>query len=288
MDPDSNPVEPVRYQISIDPLACDREGLCVQACAWGVFVQAENGAVPDLPHPENCSLCGHCIAVCPEDAITHSGLLGKNFPLWDRETLPDNQELQVLFRSRRSVRNYNSRRRIAREDLEMLLDAARYAPTGSNLQLLEYIVISDVALIKQLSNMTLDVYQGIIQGELADPGQKREQSLLVDLLVEAKNGADPIFYSAPLLVIIHAPNFTPCPLEDASLAAHQFMLAAHAMGLGSCLIANFYKYVNQSTAIRDLLSIPGENDIVMSFTLGYPSFRYRRMVDRKPVSVEWH
>ena len=59
------------------------------------------------------------------------------------------------------------------------------------------------------------------------------------------------------------------------------------MGLGTCYIGNFYEVANKSEALRDYLGVPGENDILMAFSFGYPTVRYRRLVDRNPVKVQW-
>ena len=106
--------------------------------------------------------------------------------------------------------------------------------------------------------------------------------------MDYENGKDPIFYQAPALIITHADlRITTCPLEDATLASFQMMLMAQSLGLGTCYIGNFYEIANESQLIRKLLAIPAENEILMAFTLGYPAIRFRKVVDRSKLEVQW-
>jgi nitroreductase len=101
-------------------------------------------------------------------------------------------------------------------------------------------------------------------------------------------GKDPFFYRAPVLVVTHADlTITSCPLEDATLAAYHMMLMAQSLGLGTCYIGNFYEFANDSQPIREILALPPEHDILMSFTLGYPAVRFRKLVDRNKAKVRW-
>jgi nitroreductase/NAD-dependent dihydropyrimidine dehydrogenase PreA subunit len=287
MVPERIPIEVIRFEIAIDPQICNRDGYCVRSCAWGVFRQAEPMTVPEVAFPENCVLCGHCLAVCPENALDHSGLNQENFPPWDPESVLPPEDLITFLRSRRSIRNYHPRKSVSEHDLLQVLDAARYAPTGCNAQTLEYLVVRDPVLIRELSSLTLDLFQELLNPETITSPPSEERKLLAEVWADAGNGSDPIFFNAPVLVIIHASRSTPCPVEDATLAAMHSLLAAHSLDLGTCLIGNFYKYANQSAAIRTRLGIPEGNQILMSFTLGHPILSYRKLVERKPLRVEW-
>ncbi len=109
------------------------------------------------------------------------------------------------------------------------------------------------------------------------------------MISDHEAGKDPFFYQAPVLIVTCADlTVTPCPLEDATLASYQMMLMAHSLGLGTCYIGNFYEYANESQSVRDMLSIPPDDDILMSFTLGYPALRFwdpdRPQQARNPVA----
>lgn len=286
-------------QIEIDPEKCDGEGLCLRVCTAGVFVDRGDGARPVVAYPAECFFCGHCVAVCPTAAIMHHGMDVGNFPELPPNLTVDAQRLLHFMRSRRSVRNYNQRRAVPRAAMAGLIEAARYAPTGSNAQSLEHIIISDRPLIARLSRLTVDELRKRAEryrDELAvaelDPsraGRLREQlSSLALVLSDYDAGKDPIFYSAPVVVITHAdPATTSCPQEDATIAAHHMMQMAQSLGLATCYIGYFYRRVNRNRSIRDILHIPEGHDILMAFTVGYPAIRYRRLVDRMEPTVRW-
>ncbi|RLA96090.1 MAG: hypothetical protein DRG32_05745, partial [Deltaproteobacteria bacterium] len=50
--------------------------------------------------------------------------------------------LLEIIRSRRSIRSYESKE-VPREVLERLVEAARWAPSGSNLQPWQFVIVTD-------------------------------------------------------------------------------------------------------------------------------------------------
>ena len=60
--------------------------------------------------------------------------------------------LQLLMRERRSVRLFNDQP-VSKDQLEKIIDAGRYAPTGSTRQDVNYIVLSDVEKIAELRSL---------------------------------------------------------------------------------------------------------------------------------------
>ncbi len=286
-------------RIEINPETCDKEGLCVRVCPEVIFVQEEAKTVPIIEHPESCFFCGQCLAVCPEGAITHSGFDMANFPDHSAEMFIQPDALQGFLRMRRSVRVYNHKRPVRRETVGKLIEAARYAPTGSNAQSLQHIVVDSRQIMDSLAELCVDLFREQVErcqderafSKLEPRVAKRiraDQSFYESVVKEYESGNDPFFYQAPMLIVTHADlTITSCPVEDATLAAYQMMLMAQSLGLGTCFIGNLYEFANQSQVIRELLSIPSDHDILMAFTLGYPAVRFRRLVDRNEPEVQW-
>jgi nitroreductase/NAD-dependent dihydropyrimidine dehydrogenase PreA subunit len=286
-------------RIEIDRAKCDGEGLCLLVCTAGVFADGEREGGPIVAYPMECYFCGHCVAVCPRAAITHHGMDMSNFPEVQPESTIDAGELLQFMRSRRSVRRYNQRRTVPRAVMHKLIEAARYAPTGSNAQNLEHIIICDRPMIARLSRLCIgefrrkaEEYRNELAMQGLDPAQasraREELQALEAVISEFDAGKDPIFYRAPVVVVTHAdPSITSCPLEDATIAAHHMMQMAQSLGLGTCYIGYFYRRVNRNRAVREILGIPEQNDILMTFTLGYPAIRYRRLIDRDEPDVKW-
>jgi nitroreductase/NAD-dependent dihydropyrimidine dehydrogenase PreA subunit len=286
-------------RVEINQELCDKEGLCVMVCIEGIFEQADKESFPVVDHPERCWLCGHCVAVCPGDSITVHGMSFENFLPVTPEMQFEPKNLLGFLRTRRSVRNYNPKRPVRREIIEKLIEAARYAPTGSNVQSLQHIIVETRETIDSLAAHCIEILKEKMT-------QWRDQVTMPDLepwllrrlradiyfyekiIAEHEAGIDTIFFQAPVVIVTHADlSITSCPLEDASIASYQMMLMAQSLGLGTCYIGNFYPYANESEAIRELLGIPPSHDILMTFTLGYPAIRFNRLIDRSEPKVQW-
>lgn len=147
------------------------------------------------------------------------------------------------IKNRRSIRDYNPNRQVPKEAIEKIVDAARWAPTAGNQQPIEVVVVSEK--------------------------EKREK-------LAAESGYAPYLKDSPvaLVVCVNQNKYTKgydkgsafyTPM-DASAAIQNMMLAAHALGLGTCWDSLLNKKV-----IRELLNLPEYVDPFSILALGYPS-----------------
>jgi len=72
-----------------------------------------------------------------------------------------------------------------------------------------------------------------------------------------------------------------CPAEDALLAAQNILLAAHALGLGTCLIGFAVSAMRKDRRIQLLLKIPREESVHAVIAVGHPAVTYQRPAGRK-------
>ncbi len=131
--------------VTIDDDRCDECGICVIRCAR-CFTK-KDGEISVYADEENCNLCGHCVSLCPTEAIVHKKMNMDNFLYVDDKIRFDSEEFIQFVRRRRSHRSFK-KKEIPRKELEKLVDLCRYAPTGSNRQTVEIIVIQDKKRIK--------------------------------------------------------------------------------------------------------------------------------------------
>ncbi|MDP2919720.1 MAG: nitroreductase [Dehalococcoidia bacterium] len=76
------------------------------------------------------------------------------------------------------------------------------------------------------------------------------------------------FYGAPcVLLIFIESSLTSWSIYDAGLFSQSLILAAHGLGLGTCLQASLGNYPD---AVRSLLGIPANKRLVLGISLGYP------------------
>lgn len=145
-----------------------------------------------------------------------------------------------LLKGRRSIRRYRPDP-VPDEMIEQLLEAGRWAPSASNRQPWQFIVVRDEAILKQVAQHA--AYYFIRWAHV------EEAPLLLVLCGDARNRIYRQF--------LH---------EDIGLAGSQIMLQAHALGLGTCWIGGLDR-----KAIADVLKVPESLDIVGLLTVGFPA-----------------
>ncbi|TRZ95213.1 nitroreductase family protein [bacterium] len=154
--------------------------------------------------------------------------------------------LEVL-KKRRSIRSYKDKP-IAKAILEQIIDTARYAPTARNLQPWEFVVVTLSDTLKKISDLT-------------DNGK---------FIGQAK---------ACIAVFCQDTKYY---LEDGCAATVNILLAATALGLGSCWVAGDKKpYCSQ---IIELLDVPASFKLVSLVALGYlePSDSFQEAAKKNP------
>lgn len=117
-----------------------------------------------------------------------------------------NETIQTLL-NRRSIRKYKPEQ-IKDEELQAVLEAGKYAPTGGGKQRAFFVVVQDPKIRAQITKMNAAVL-----GANTDP-----------------------YYGAPTIILVFAELGSGTPLEDASLAIGNMCNAAYCLGLGSCWI----------------------------------------------------
>jgi nitroreductase len=130
-----------------------------------------------------------------------------------------NETLKTIL-SRRSVRAYQARQ-IKEEELQAILEAGQYAPSGMNAQPWHFSVIQDPALLQKINDT--------IKAELVKSGPSR-------MAERAKDESFSVFYQAPTLIVVSGDPDAVTPRYDCTLALGNMLLAAASVGVGSCWI----------------------------------------------------
>jgi nitroreductase/Pyruvate/2-oxoacid:ferredoxin oxidoreductase delta subunit len=278
---------------------CISCGQCVSVCPSFVLDLVEEKA--RVVRGQWCIGCGHCGSVCPSEAV-QQGVISLRSPLSQgagSAILPET--LEILFRQRRSVRNYTEDS-VPQEILKRVLDAGSYGPTGTNSQNVHYLVLTSQDQISHLREMTVRFYdrvfsyaRGRMSGFLLSlvAGRKtleylRESLPKVEYAYEQmRKGGDRLFYHAPVVVLTHAESWDTCSSFNCSVALYHCSLMAHTLGLGCCFNGFLVNAVNHDRKIRRWLSIPGDHRCYAAMTLGYQNVEYLRPVHRNPPMATW-
>ncbi len=149
-------------------------------------------------------------------------------------------ELYEAIRSRRSIRRYKPD--VVPDDvIRKIIEAASWAPSSSNSQPWEFLVVRDRGVLDRLSRT--HPYASLLKG-------------------------------APLCIVAcsdpkRSPNHW---VEDCSLAVQNMLLAARAEGLGTCWVAVYRPSdVERENRVREVLSIPRSIRVIALIGLGYPA-----------------
>ena len=141
--------------ITEDCIGCGR---CVSVCPSFVLEMVERRS--QVVRGDWCIGCGHCGAVCPTGAILHEGVSFEMRPNKGDTPAASPEVLELLLRERRSVRDY-TRTPVPEEVLDKILDAGRYAPTGTNSQNVHYLVLTSPSRVEELRKLTISFYDRV-------------------------------------------------------------------------------------------------------------------------------
>lgn len=161
-----------------------------------------------------------------------------------------------IIKSRRSIRKFKPDA-VPQELVDQVIEAGTYAASGKGLQ--PWIVV--------------DVRSKEIRERL-----RRENATLMNLPADK----DP-FYGAPVWLLVLGERSNPNHVYDCSLMLGNMMLAAHALGLGSCWINRAREEFDQPQwqAWLKSLGIEGDYEGVGHLALGFPNGEPREAKPRK-------
>ena len=287
--------------ISIDEGRCTLCALCIPVCVRRILEERE-GTVK-VTDSTLCIQCGHCKAICPEDAPQLPFLNTEEFvPVHLQEDIPKPGQLMGFFRARRTIRIFKWKIP-KKETLKKIIQAGRFAPTGANRQGLQYVVLHRAESIQTIRGMAIEALLKLAQKieNATAKAQKTGETLplkyqlmqfyptvwrnLADL---NKQGIDKLFYHAPALIIGHFnPSESVTPNMDPGLSAMQMLLMAEALELGTCLSGFTVFALEESSELRKTVQIPEGHQVPFAFMLGYPDVTFDRLVSRNPARVKW-
>lgn len=286
--------------IRVDPELCSSCGACVALCTACVYEEGDDGS--KAVAPEECWGCGHCVAVCPAEAIQHSEYPVTTCPSLDQLAVPTLDKLVTALRERRSSRVFREEP-VPRQVVRELVDIARWVPSASNAQPVDWLALDDPARIAQLGAQAVEVLAQtarLLRNPLLRPilglvvGADQVKTSLesaekFERLEERRaQGKDPIFYRAPVVLIAHVPRPDYFGRDDAIYAAYNLMLAAQRLGLGTCQIGYFQAALDRSKPLRCALGLPEDRRAEVTLVLGYPAYDFQRLLPRRQPELTWN
>jgi nitroreductase len=159
------------------------------------------------------------------------------------------QAVLDAIRERRSIRQFRDEP-VADGDIQRILEAARWAPSGMNNQPWRFVVIRDPAVKKKVASQTR--YGGIVQGA----------SVVIAVFLDQQESYD---------------RTKDCQAVGACL--QNMWLAIHALGLGGVWIGEILK---NKEKVREILDLPAHLELMAIMAMGQPRHRGQH-AERKPL-----
>jgi len=269
--------------IKVDQEKCKHDGICTAVCPMSI-IEMKDGSLPLLTSglEDLCISCGHCVAVCPHGALSLDDMKVADCPPVRAELELGSEQAEHFFRSRRSIRTY-SPKAVEREKLARLISIAQYAPTGTNSQQVQWLVINSREQLHAMGAMIIDMLRYLIK-----VGHPLAQAYRLERSVAAwEAGKDPVLRGAPALVIAHAPASYPLAQVDSTIALTFLDLAAPTVGLGTCWAGFFMMAATQNPQLQELLALPEGHACCGAVMIGYPKYAYHRLPTRKEATISW-
>jgi len=269
--------------ISIDTALCTKDGHCVAECPAKIIEMADEGPFVSADLAVKCIDCGHCVAVCPTAALSLKTLSPQDCPPVDRELRISEAQAEQFLRSRRSIRNYKDKP-VDRQTFRKLIDIARHAPTASNKQPVQWLIVEDPARVQKIAGFVTDWMREMII-KMPEMAAERNFNRIV---AAQETGVDRICRNAPHLVFACAENVNTNAVTDCAIALSYLELFLPALGLGGCW-AGYVTYATRFwPPLKQFLRIPENTECHGAMLMGHPRYRYHRMPLRREASITWH
>ncbi len=178
--------------------------------------------------------------------------------------------------TRRSVRKFE-KRQIPDEIIARIIRAGIYAPSALALQPWAFVVVQDQTFLNKVSDYCKPLMISLMK-DAHDGMSDKFRSLLESLDYS-------IYYHAPAVIMVVGKTNSRFREIDTSLCAQNMMLAAHALGIGSCWIGST-EVAYENKELMAGFGIPEGYSPIGTIVFGYPAERPESH-DKHPAKVTW-
>jgi nitroreductase len=188
------------------------------------------------------------------------------------------QSFLEVLEQRHSVRSY-SPEKLSIPMIERLLHLAVRAPTALHEETWSFAIVQDMELLKHISDLAKPRFY--VEAHLA---HLTRHSHAVDIFANPEFN---IFYNAGTLILICTRTTAgPFASADCWLAAENLMLAAQALGLGSCVIGSALSTLNEPQQKLEI-GIPSDVSVVVPIIVGVPAEPGQPTTRKAPHILAW-
>jgi nitroreductase len=180
-----------------------------------------------------------------------------------------------VIQDRRSIRRYTDEP-VSEEHLDMILEAARQAPSGENAQPWRFVVVRDPATRKQLGaiagggsgrRFTAEFVTQKMQERFTDLKDEEKKKAIFEKLTSGRVSA--FLADAPVSIVVCGRKDVWDLPYDTSAAIENILLMVTALGLGACWVIAPCIDIRDEERLKDLLGVPEEIKIVSIISIGH-------------------
>ena len=193
-----------------------------------------------------------------------------------------------VIQDRRSIREFSAEP-VSDHDLDLILEAARQAPSGENAQPWRFIIVKDETIRKKMGAIAGGGSSRRFTSEFVT---KKMQERFANLQDEAKRQAafekltsgqvSAFMADAPVNIIVCGKKDVWDMPYDTSAAIENILLMVTALGLGACWVIAPCIDIRDEERIKDLLAIPEGYKAVSILSVGHQT-RPHRQRPRLPI-----
>ena len=223
--------------------------------------------------PARCTGCGQCVALCPAGAASMPELEAP-LPYESAAFDLDPRALLNAMRFRRSIRQFTGEK-VTREELELLLEAGRCAPTSSNSQSVGFTVLD-----QEFETLRPRIWKSFAR--LAREGGRKLLLRRYESYLAHPEEPDTLFYGGTQMIAV-----TSEPPIDGALALANMELMAHALGLGALYCGFAVRAIDGDPDLRAYFGITEKRKLDGCLIVGRTDLRFHRTAPRNPPRVAW-
>jgi nitroreductase len=186
-----------------------------------------------------------------------------------------------VIQDRRSIREYTEEP-VSEEDLKMILEAARQAPSGENAQPWRFVIVKDPGVRQQMGAIAAG---GSGRRFTAEFVTKKMQERFATLEDEAKKKAafekltsgnvSAFLANAPVSIVVCGRKDVWDLPYDTSAAMENILLMVTGLGLGACWVIAPCIDIRDEERLKKLLNVPEGFKVVSIISVGHPTRPHR-------------
>ena len=303
---------------TIDKDKCTSCMACEAICTNSRVIEKGADGYPEFVRDMACIYCGHCFAVCPEQAISFGFAGGspdektaEGRPIDYPKGMPDAETMEDFLFSVRSDRLYSDKP-VEKEKIEKVVEAMMRASSAGNEQNKRYYVFTDGAKLAEIEKMQKEYYHKLLQkfnsplaikmtaysisknAKSKDIPFKQLYKQNVELLSSGSlldNSDVSYLKGAKVLILMTYEDKSGMHKAfykgDVRIAGTYGMLMAKALGLGSCWMGLLEIAMGKDKKIAEFMKIGSGEKVGGALILGYSDTKWVQIPPRGPAKLVW-